>query len=238
MEEKRANTRAQNGFVLTAGSGGIVATMQAALGQPADPAKPLMTIVPPDSLLQAELYVPSRAIGFIQPGTKVRLLYDAFAYQRFGPGAGTIAENIALFDDQIDMARVRACAVASAIDAEIMAFPMQYNSLVGDMGTTLSSGQKQRVLIARALYREPKILVMDEGTAHLDPAKEAEINRMLKTLGITRIVVAHGQAMMRAADRLLELRGGVLRPINLAEPTLVMHRDHGTDDVPHKHSHP
>ena len=91
-----------------------------------------------------------------------------------------------------------------------MAFPMQYNSLVGDMGTTLSSGQKQRVMIARALYRDPKILVMDEGTAHLDPAREAQIHTVLQQLPITRIVVAHGAAMIRAADRVLELRDGLL----------------------------
>jgi ATP-binding cassette, subfamily B, bacterial CvaB/MchF/RaxB len=132
--------------------------------------------------------------------------------------AGTIAENIALFDEQIDMERVRLCARCAVIDDEITRFPMQYNSLVGDMGTTLSSGQKQRVLIARALYRHPRILVMDEGTAHLDPAREARVNDLLKGLGITRIVVAHSPAVMRAADRVLELRGGVLREVRLDEP--------------------
>jgi ATP-binding cassette subfamily B protein RaxB len=136
--------------------------------------------------------------------------------------AGTISENIALFDEQIDLERVRLCAHFAAIDAEIMAFPMQYNSLVGDMGTTLSSGQKQRVLIARALYRKPKILVMDEGTAHLDPALEAKINEMLKSIPITRIVVAHSPAMMRAADRVLELRGGILREVKLDEPAFAL----------------
>jgi ATP-binding cassette, subfamily B, bacterial CvaB/MchF/RaxB len=132
--------------------------------------------------------------------------------------AGTIAENIALFDEQIDMEHVRLCARAALIEDEILRFPMQFNSLVGDMGTTLSSGQKQRVLIARALYRKPRILVMDEGTAHLDPAREALVNQMIRGLPITRLVVAHSPALMRQADRVLELRDGTLREIRIDTP--------------------
>lgn len=92
LEEKRANATAQNGFVLTATSSGRVTALQARPGQPADPTKPLMTIVPDDSTLQAEIYVPSRAIGFIQPGQKVRLLYDAFPHERFGLAQGEVTE--------------------------------------------------------------------------------------------------------------------------------------------------
>jgi len=92
LEEKRASANAQNGFVLTAPSAGRVTALQARMGQPADPVKPLMTIVPDDSTLQAEIYVPSRAIGFIQPGQKVRLLYDAFPHERFGLALGEISE--------------------------------------------------------------------------------------------------------------------------------------------------
>jgi ATP-binding cassette subfamily B protein RaxB len=132
--------------------------------------------------------------------------------------AGSIAENIALFDEQIDMERVRHCARAALIEDEILRFPMQFNSLVGDMGTTLSSGQKQRVLIARALYRKPKILVMDECTAHLDPAREALVNQLIRSLPITRLIVAHSPALMRQADRVLELRDGMLREIKIAAP--------------------
>jgi len=166
-----------------------------------------------------EVLIDGRAIRTIGPSSLRRQL--GVVMQEDQLLAGTIAENIALFDDRIDMERVRFCAKLAAIDTETMATPMQYNSLVGDMGTTLSSGQKQRVMIARALYRDPKILVMDEGTAHLDPAREAQIHAVLQRLPITRIVVAHGAAMMRAADRVLELRDGVLRKIALAEPAAV-----------------
>ena len=127
--------------------------------------------------------------------------------------AGTIAENIALFDDRIDMDRVRACAKAATVDDEIMRFPMQFNSFVGDMGTSLSSGQKQRVLIARALYRRPRVLVMDEGTAHLDPARDRQIQAMLKEMTITRLVVAHSPAMAAVADRAFVLRDGRLEEL-------------------------
>ena len=90
LEEKRAEAVAQNGFALVARASGIVTSLQVQLGSPVDPAKPLMTIVPSDSVLQAELYIPSRAIGFIAEGQDVRLLYDAFPYTRFGPGFGRV----------------------------------------------------------------------------------------------------------------------------------------------------
>jgi ATP-binding cassette subfamily B protein RaxB len=124
--------------------------------------------------------------------------------------AGSIAENIALFDERIDMDRVKSAAKSAGIDAEIMRFPMQYNSLVGDMGTSLSSGQKQRILIARALYRRPRILILDEGTAHIDPTREAEIRAMLRALQATKIIVAHNPAMAEIADRVLHMHAGTL----------------------------
>ena len=83
------------------------------------------------------------------------------------------------------------CAQIAGIHDEIMAMPMTYNSLIGDMGSSLSGGQKQRVLLARALYRQPKLLFLDEGTAHLDVPREAEINANLRRLGMTLISVAH-----------------------------------------------
>ena len=92
LEEKRASAAAQNGFSLIASTAGTVTSLQAQVGQPVDPAKPLMTLIPQGSVLQAELYVPSRAIAFVGEGQPVRLLFDAFPYTRFGPGRGRVAQ--------------------------------------------------------------------------------------------------------------------------------------------------
>ncbi|QYJ07588.1 peptidase domain-containing ABC transporter [Qipengyuania flava] len=124
--------------------------------------------------------------------------------------AGSLADNIALFDEEVDLQRVIQAASAASIHEDIMRMPMQYESLIGDMGSTLSGGQKQRVLLARALYRQPKILFMDEGTAHLDAQHEAAVNAAISAMGITRIIIAHRKETIEAADRILVMEGGVL----------------------------
>ncbi|MDA0616039.1 peptidase domain-containing ABC transporter, partial [Acinetobacter baumannii] len=105
--------------------------------------------------------------------------------------AGSILENISFFDDSVQQDWVEQCAKMASVHDEIMAMPMGYQTLVGDMGNILSGGQKQRILLARALYRKPKILFLDEATSHLDIIKEKEINDMIKSLNITRIIIAH-----------------------------------------------
>lgn len=115
--------------------------------------------------------------------------------------AGSLADNIAFFDTRLDMSRVEEAARAACIHDEIVAFPMGYDTLVGDMGSVLSGGQKQRVLLARALYARPKLLFLDEGTANLDAASEAKVLDALKALPIIRVVVAHRPQSIEAADR-------------------------------------
>lgn len=117
--------------------------------------------------------------------------------------SGTIADNIAFFDPDLDMTRVHAAARAARVHDDIMRSPMQYLSLVGDMGSTLSGGQRQRVLLARALYAQPRVLFLDEGTANLDEATEEAIGDLIAGLPITRIIVAHRPALLRRAHRTL-----------------------------------
>jgi ATP-binding cassette subfamily B protein RaxB len=122
--------------------------------------------------------------------------------------AGSISENIAFFDPRVDMDDVRAAAAAAAIHDEISAMPMEYGTLVGDMGVQVSGGQRQRILIARALYRQPGIILFDEGTANLDAESERKIAEVLARLAPTRIVVAHRSHLLSVSDIVYEVRDG------------------------------
>ena len=118
---------------------------------------------------------------------------------------GSIAENISFFDPAPDAQRIDEVARLAAVDAEIRQFPMGMASQIGDMGSNLSGGQAQRILLARALYRRPKALILDEATSHLDPATEERVVRMLKNLGITIVCAAHRPAILSYADQVLDL---------------------------------
>ncbi|MEL6826745.1 MAG: peptidase domain-containing ABC transporter, partial [Pseudomonadota bacterium] len=125
--------------------------------------------------------------------------------------SGTIADNIAFFDPNLDMDRVREVAALARIDSDIESMPMKFLSLIGDMGAALSGGQRQRLLIARALYRHPKVLFLDEGTANLDLHTEEEIADLIADMDITRIVVAHRPALIRRAERIYDVGNGGIR---------------------------
>ena len=127
--------------------------------------------------------------------------------------AGSLTDNIALFDDTPNMHRVAACAELAALHEDIAAMPMGFDTLVGDMGASLSGGQSQRLLLARSLYREPRILIIDEGTSHLDATREQHVNLAIARLGITRIIVAHRLETIVSAKRLLALDNGTLSDI-------------------------
>ena len=128
--------------------------------------------------------------------------------------AGTLAENIAFFDPEIDMERVMEAARRACIDDDIMAMPMRYESMVGDMGSALSGGQKQRVLLARALYGKPAVLFIDEGTAHLDAASEAAVMKTIGALSITRVISAHRAGAIEAATNVYRVEEGAANLLN------------------------
>ncbi|WP_339890476.1 peptidase domain-containing ABC transporter [uncultured Alteromonas sp.] len=119
--------------------------------------------------------------------------------------SGSLRDNITMFDPSPDTKHLHACCKVASIYNEIMNMPMAFSTLVGDMGNTLSGGQKQRILLARALYQSPKILFLDEATSHLDPIRERKVNRALKKLGITTIMIAHRKETIELADRVIDL---------------------------------
>lgn len=130
--------------------------------------------------------------------------------QRIDLLPGTLRDNIARFDPAATDADVMRAAKSAGIHEMILHLPNGYGTLVGQE-TPLSGGQIQRVGLARALYGDPRLLVLDEPNAHLDQAGEATLARCLKALretGVTVIVLAHRVGALAAVDRLMVLQDG------------------------------
>jgi len=122
--------------------------------------------------------------------------------------AGSIADNICFFDPSPDQSAVEHFARMAAVHDDIAAMPMGYNTLIGDMGAALSGGQKQRILLARALYKRPRLLFLDEATSALDVPKEKAVNDAIRSLRLTRIIIAHRPETIASAERVIVLQGG------------------------------
>ena len=125
--------------------------------------------------------------------------------------AGSLLDNIALFEAEPDVNRAMECCRTALIHNDIVAMPMGYHSLVGDMGTSLSGGQAQRLLLARALYRQPRMLFLDEGTSHLDQPIADAIEDNLAQLKITQVIVSHRQETRSRVDRTIQLNEMAVR---------------------------
>ena len=98
---------------------------------------------------------------------------------------GSLADNIAFFDVQPDSERVQVCSKLAQLHNDICRMPMGYQTLVGDLGSGLSGGQKQCLLLARALYKQPRVLALDEATSHLDLHNERAVTAALAHLSLT-----------------------------------------------------
>jgi len=128
---------------------------------------------------------------------------------------GTVLENVAYGDMQPDRERVIAVCRRVGLERTIAELPGRYETLLGEHGMSLSGGQRQRLAIARALYRQPRILVLDEATSNLDADAEALILRLLQELcqeeGMTILLIAHRLSTVHIADKIALLADGRIR---------------------------
>jgi len=134
----------------------------------------------------------------------------------------TLRENIAFGEEHATNAEVRSAAEAASIAGDIESFPEQYQTLVGERGLTLSGGQKQRTAIARALIRNPRILVLDDALSSVDTQTEDKILNHLREImrGRTTIFISHRVSTVRNASQIAVLYGGRIVELGTHEELL------------------
>ncbi|PWR25314.1 type I secretion system permease/ATPase [Zavarzinia aquatilis] len=139
--------------------------------------------------------------------------FIGFLPQSVGLFAGTIAENIARFDPQATTEDILAAARAAGVDQLVRGFADGYETQIGEGGMALSAGQRQRIALARALFRRPFLLLLDEPNANLDGEGEAALSRGIagaKASGAITIIVTHRPSALTHADKALMLVDGAV----------------------------
>ena len=140
---------------------------------------------------------------------------------------GSIAENIARFSE-VDAAKVIRAAQSAGLHEAILRFPKGYDTPIGEAGQLLSGGQSQRIGLARALYGNPALVVLDEPNANLDDAGEAALMsavRELRTLGKTVFLITHRPGALVLADQLIVLQDGRIRLAGARESVMAALRE-------------
>ncbi len=134
----------------------------------------------------------------------------------------TVRANIAYGMSEVDEARIEAAARAAFAHDFILDLPRRYDTVIGERGSRLSGGQKQRIAIARAILKNPPVLILDEATSALDTESERLVQSALANLmrGRTTLVIAHRLTTVRDADRIIVLEGGEVREIGRHEELL------------------
>lgn len=169
-------------------------------------------------------------LGLLEP-TSGRVLFDGVDIKKIGLVkyrrligsvmqndsllSGTLAENISFFDEKYEPLKIEESCKLASIHDEIEGLPMTYQTLVGDIGIQLSGGQVQRILLARALYLQPYILVLDEATSNLDVDNEQRVSASISCLQVTRILVTHRESTLEYVDKVYDLTSNGLELKNI-----------------------
>ena len=134
----------------------------------------------------------------------------------------TVSANIAYGLEDVDEARIESAARAAFAHDFILDLPRRYDTMIGERGSRLSGGQRQRIAIARALLKDPPILILDEATSALDAQSVQLVQQALSNLmkGRTTLVIAHRLATVRRADRIVVLDGGEVKETGRHEELL------------------
>lgn len=136
--------------------------------------------------------------------------------------AGTISENIARFGD-VDPEKVIKAAQMAGVHEMILHFPQGYDTPIGDAGSGLSGGQKQRLGLARALYGDPTVVVLDEPNSNLDDAGEAALTRAIMAMrkaGSTVVIISHRPSILQTTNKLLLMRDGMVQAFGPTDQVL------------------
>lgn len=164
-------------------------------------------VFPPSSLLPRSNALKTKAIRYFQTDrTLTRIVSPPLIF------SDSIAGNIAPGVEHIDTELLRYAARIANIEEYIESLPMGYNTKIGQEGHGLSQGQKQRILIARAVYKEPHYIFFDEATNALDANNERTIMSKLEKFlqGKTSIIVAHRLSTVRHADNIVVIEKGII----------------------------
>lgn len=120
----------------------------------------------------------------------------------------TISENIGLKDEDLNQEDILWAAKSAEIHPDIMKLPLGYNTLLSETGVNFSGGQRQRLLLARSLYKKPPILILDEATSSLDTINESKIDQNISEINSTRVIVAHRLSTIKNSNKIIVMDQG------------------------------